>query len=216
MAKKIGILTIQKSIDSIGACLQTYGLWKFISDFNDLNVDVIDLMRPVFIEYKSPKIKNFYRNEFISKKKLSSIFKQGIKYCIRNEYRKFNKKITYSRKYTIDSLYLHPPRYDLFISGSDQIWNPYQPYFIEPYFCTFTDKKKISYASSIGTDEIDEEVIGLIKYWLSDYDYISVREERAKNILSKYTEQEITVLIDPTFLIKKDEWRKIGKKSKNK
>ena len=55
----------------------------------------------------------------------------------------FNTQVRLSIPYTyIPDLYKNPPQYDIYISGSDQLWNPEQPYCLEPYFLTFVKNKK--------------------------------------------------------------------------
>ncbi len=55
----------------------------------------------------------------------------------------FNSQIRLSQPYrSIDYLYDNPPVYDIYISGSDQLWNPDQPFCLEPYFLTFAPQGK--------------------------------------------------------------------------
>ena len=47
------------------------------------------------------------------------------------------------------------------MTGSDQVWNPYQPYCVEPYFLTFAPqgKKRISFAASIGVEYVENNIL---------------------------------------------------------
>lgn len=98
--------------------------------------------------------------------------------------------------------------YDVFIAGSDQTWSPlvYNPY----YFITFTNKKKISYAASIGITQIPENIIFDFKSNIESYHAISVREDSAKIALQPLYNNEISVVLDPTLLLTKEEWSKIA------
>ena len=49
--KKIGIITIHKSEVNYGACLQSFALWKFITDLGN-DCEIIDLSRPCHSDYK--------------------------------------------------------------------------------------------------------------------------------------------------------------------
>ena len=99
------------------------------------------------------------------------------------------------------------PRDGIYIAGSDQIWNLQKadaPYF----FMDFArNVKKISYAASMGKEDVPEEKQELLRAWLQSYDLLSVRENEAKTALAPFTDRQIHVHIDPTFLLRADEWR---------
>lgn len=218
--KKIGIITIHNS-PNYGACLQSYALWKYIID-QGYECEIIDLYRP-------------YQEEYIpSRKFLTSAqrvtFKQRIKKFIKKllfpekkkllfsstakpKFDEFNKQITLSRTYRgPDELYADPPLYDLYISGSDQLWNPEQPYCLEPYFLTFvpSGRKKISYSTSIGLDDISKEDKRDFKKWLASYSDISVREKTAKRLLESFLDKEVIQVADPTFLLDLEIWNSLA------
>lgn len=91
-------------------------------------------------------------------------------------------------------------RYAAFITGSDQLWNPD---YINPF--TTLDfagaKKRISYATSIGTDNIPAGKLSEYKR-ITLYDSISVRERSAKDILAEAIgRSDICVTADPTILL---------------
>ena len=98
------------------------------------------------------------------------------------------------------------------IAGSDQVWNPY--YEAKEYeFLTFAPKdKRLSFAASIGVATIPEEAIWYFKKNLSDMKYISVREERAAEIVKELTGRTADVTLDPTLLLDKADWEHIAKK----
>ena len=129
----------------------------------------------------------------------------------------FNSVIKLSKAYRgIDELYANPPKYDLYISGSDQLWNPTQPYCLEPYFLTFVPKgigKKISFATSIGITDLRENEKADFKKWLSSYDDISVREFQAQELLQGLLpKKNIHQVADPTFLLETKEWKSMSVK----
>lgn len=126
----------------------------------------------------------------------------------------FNSEISLSKPYrSIDELYANPPKYDLYITGSDQVWNPTQNYCLEPYFLTFVAEgqgKKISYASSIGINDLTIKEKSLFKKWLSSYDAISIREKQGKVLLQSFINRDIKQVPDPTFLLSMDFWREMA------
>ena len=131
----------------------------------------------------------------------------------------FNSIIKLSKPYRgIDELYANPPLYDLYISGSDQLWNPTQAYCLEPYFLTFVPKgqgKKISYATSVGiTDLRDNEKKDFAK-WLNLYTDISVREYRAQSLLQGLlADKKVNQVADPTFLLDPKDWKDMAVRPK--
>lgn len=101
--------------------------------------------------------------------------------------------------------------YDFFVVGSDQVWNPK---WLAPYiFLEFVPrKKKIAYAASIGNPTIPDEKKELFRRGISDFNYVSVREEEAVKIINELTGQTPIVLLDPVFLLNKEEWLSVAQK----
>lgn len=99
-----------------------------------------------------------------------------------------------------------------FLTGSDQVWNPYYG-AIEYQFLTFAPKeKRLSFAASIGTDSIPEESKWFFEKNLSNMKYLSVREERAAEIVKELTGRVADITLDPTLLLDKADWERIAKK----
>lgn len=96
--------------------------------------------------------------------------------------------------------------FDLLICGSDQIWNP--NWYDRFYFADYDDIKtrRISYAPSMGVNAIPKDVIPEIKRSVSKFDTISVREEKAAELLEPFMKSKPTVAVDPTLLLSEKEW----------
>ena len=121
-----------------------------------------------------------------------------------------------TKKYSnSDSLKKNPPIYDLYISGSDQIWNPTLNGFIEPYFLTFAPagKLKAAYAPSIGVSKLNEEQKKTFKTILHDFKYISCRENSGVQLLNSCGISNVTQVVDPTLLLNKQFWITLSQKS---
>ena len=102
-------------------------------------------------------------------------------------------------------------QFDAFVCGSDQIWNPFG--FNSHYFLDFVknSSKKIAYASSFGTENIEssknaEKIISLVR----DFAFLACREESGAAWLSQKTGKKVPCVLDPTLLLKKDDWQKIA------
>lgn len=105
--------------------------------------------------------------------------------------------------------------FDLLICGSDQIWNP--NWYDRFYFADFDEinTKRISYAPSMGVNSIPEKIIPEIKRSIGRLKYVSVREEKAADLLSPYLCKRPKVVIDPTLLLSKEEWNNIFPEKKH-
>lgn len=211
--KKVGIITIH-NCKSFGACLQTYGLYQYIVSLGHA-CEIIDLRRKEHADFKSSKkYKPYYRDESyivpIKRFVKGLLFPSSkIEDTSLPNFERFYNRIKLSRRfYSVDELYANPPIYDVYVTGSDQVWNPYQPYCIEPYFLTFAPKgkKRVSFAASIGVESVEEKVFKDYKKWLVDYDVITVREKEARNLLSSVTHKPIQIVSDPTFLLDVSTW----------
>lgn len=99
---------------------------------------------------------------------------------------------------------------DIYICGSDQIWNPeICNGKIDPvYFAGLTKiRKRISFASSMGSYTPKNCEMDLLKKYLSSFDAISVRERFAQDILSVLKlDTIINVVLDPTLCLSSYEW----------
>ncbi len=101
--------------------------------------------------------------------------------------------------------------YDIIISGSDQLFNKHSCEFtcndwkyMDPFLLKGLECKKISYASSIG-HTTDEELVHILPS-LQQFDYLSMREKRNADKIAKRTERDVAAVLDPTFLLTREEW----------
>jgi hypothetical protein len=108
------------------------------------------------------------------------------------------------------------PAADVFICGSDQIWNSYFPNGKDAaFYLNFVPdhKIKISYAASFAIDEIKDDIKPLVKTNVGRLDGISVRETSGLNILNQLGIDNAVQVLDPVFLLPKDYWTKTFVKS---
>jgi hypothetical protein len=102
--------------------------------------------------------------------------------------------------------------YDVYVAGSDQIWNPACVSKLRKidsvYFLGFVpnEKIKISYASSMGGYKYSESEAVAVKELLSGFDSISVREKDTKNYLENILGRRVEHVLDPTLLLSKEQW----------
>lgn len=144
------------------------------------------------------------------KKALSRKKERLIRPLLQERYRcldTFNQeKIPHSKVYNAATIADAAAEYDVFITGSDQVWNP--SFWNPAYRLEFvpSGKPKLSYAASISRDRVSEEEAEIFRKSLADYTAISVREERAVGLLSPLAPCEARWVLDPTLLLTRDDW----------
>ena len=130
------------------------------------------------------------------------------------------KHYNISRLYTTRDLHWVNYSCHAFISGSDQLWNPYLEEYSGPeFFLSFVNAHnlKISYASSFGNiKEVSPEFREKYQPYLKRFDAVSVREDYAVEICQRDFGIHAVQLCDPIFLCNAEEYRKIADDSKAK
>lgn len=124
--------------------------------------------------------------------------------------------LTKVRYCSYDELKSDPPMADVYITGSDQVWNSIWNKGIDPaYYLDFapTGKPRIAFSASIGREQLDAEEIPETKRLLQKYSAISVREQSAVELLESM-DIKSTLVLDPTLMLEADEWRKLAAKQK--
>lgn len=101
--------------------------------------------------------------------------------------------------------------YMAFFSGSDQIWSGMWFITNKIWFLRFCPKRKrVAWAPSFGSDIIAEYNKDVYKHYISEYEFLSVREASGQRIIQEMTGKEVPVLPDPVYLLSADEWRTIS------
>ncbi len=212
---RIGILTYSRALN-YGALLQAFALKTYIQKGRDVNVEIVDYWPDYHDEaYRLFSFKLFYKLSILSKLKYIFGFLLGLNRNLnrRAKYFEFieNKlKLTGDRKYRTGSE--ETPVYDLVVYGSDQIWrkHPYRFFsdFDKVYFGSFPGnaKRKITYAASMGILCSSNEDIVKLKNWLPNFDALSIRERNLNDLVNQLGFHSKLVL-DPVFLLTKEEWK---------
>ena len=215
----IGLLTLDAQIYNYGGLLLEYALYKTLQKLGHkveiINYDV------------GSELNTFSYKRDIKYLSIDKIVRKIAKKVSRKSHY-VTKDIDLKSKYLFDSFrcehlqisqrYFNSDlkeihsAYDGFVCGSDQIWNP--TYNIPSFFLTFVKKKnKVIYAASIGVSSLSRIEKKSYAVLLSDLKYISVREEKAKEMLSPLTSSLIQVVLDPTMILDREEWKKFIRKN---
>lgn len=135
---------------------------------------------------------------------------------LKDRYNRFNQftadhlRITDHKYESMEELSQAELPYDVFLSGSDQIWNPKifpNGHFDPVFFGAFTDKRKIAYAPSFGVPVIPESMEAELKGYLDQFSHVSCRERQGQKIVHDIAGREVPVVLDPTLLLTADQWR---------
>ena len=115
--------------------------------------------------------------------------------------------VTTNRYDTVERLRDNPPKADVYIAGSDQIWNTTFPNGKDAaFYLDFgSPKRKISYAASFATRELEPGTEEFVKHQLKNFDAISVREQSGKSLLNSLG-FDGQLVVDPVFLLNREHW----------
>lgn len=207
---KTGILTFH-SAHHYGAQLQAYALMKAVERMGS-DCEIIDYVRIDTIEGNNLFKKGFSQRQLLSNVHTLLHYGQLKKRYDRFENFKRNEMNLTDRLYTsYAELSSDAPVYDVYVCGSDQIWNPliYKERTFDPaFFAAFAKKgRRVSYAASFGISQIPDENVNDLKYYLSGFDMLSVREKQGEKIIGDLTGRGSVTVLDPTLLLTKEEWK---------
>lgn len=200
---KIRIVTFINENNS-GAVLQAFALSKYLEQLGNA-VEVVDY---------DPHSKKRTKKLGLNLRKLVLCIHH---YIVTNKFDQFRKKyIKLTAKVNSVRELERMDDCDLYIAGSDQIWNPHLTEGMDDiFFLNFkTNARKISYAASYGREDFSDPYISDVIKLTSDYEYISVREEDFRTELSRKTSRKIQCVPDPVFLLDVCEYRSIEKKQR--
>ena len=211
--RKIGLITIH-GINNFGSLFQTYATQVAIDNLG-YDCEVINYKYPNSYHiakakgnspYASVKmtfwerVRIHFYNKYFAKKnylKKSQLFSEVRKQLL-------NESIEFK---DIDSIKSNPPQYDIYITGSDQVWNPRYLYEDTTFLLSFAKyKPKIAFSASFGSTSIDDMHRLIMRPLLQEYCAISLRERSGVQILNSISGQRGVCTCDPTLLFDDKFW----------
>lgn len=208
---RVKIITCNRA-NNYGARLQAYALWRYLTDIGH-EVAVID--------YCPPYLDFYVRLMYFPGTSIKEWVKLVVRYPERRckitkfarleEFSNTMNRLTPVRYTSVDQLRNNPPEADVYIAGSDQIWNTEFRNGLDPaFYLDFGDtaSRRISYAASFATEEVKSRHTDFIHKHLSRLDAVSIREESGKRITDSL-DIPADVCCDPAFLLGSEEWDKI-------
>lgn len=192
---KVSLITIWH-VGNYGAELQTYCTVQILKSLGH-DVKVVDLR----IEEVNKKLPS----NFV--KKVVTIILDKVNLTTFKNILFWKLYIPSTKKYkSLKHIKNDPPSADLYMVGSDQVWNTtITKQLAEFYFLNFgkTDVIRASYASSFGEEKWNgsEELTAIAEKQLKTFKKISCREESGVVILKKTFHVDAVNVLDPTLLL---------------
>jgi hypothetical protein len=206
---KAGLLTFHHA-HHYGAQLQAYALMKAITD-TGIDCEIINYVRNDTTEGNSLFKKGFSARSLLSN--ANTVLNYG---KLKKRYQRFedfvNRDMKLSPKFygTYGALKDDAPEYDIYVCGSDQIWNPliYKEKTYDPaFFADFAHGgKRVAYAPSFGINEIPRDKREELKEYLESFECLSVREKQGEKIIRDISGKDSMTVLDPTLLLMGEEW----------
>lgn len=202
-----------------GASLQAYALAKYLKDLGHA-VEIIDY-KPDYLrhyrltgianpKYNRPVLRELYNVLKFPGRLHAKMGKRKRSFdCFTEEYLPVTTRTYHSN----EELKTKLPTADIYLAGSDQIWNPVFQNGKDPaFYLDFAPQNavKASYAASFAVENIDNAWKSQIKDWLSNLDYISVRESSGVEIIHELGIDKVVHVADPVFLLDRKEWNKLA------
>lgn len=205
MISKVAILTWHY-YQNFGSALQCFALQTVLENIG---------MKVKIINYRNPKYGSV------------DIHKENICYLLAPILQHFSKRfklanLIFRKKYIHETRLVRnseeicklSKQFDAIVFGSDQIW---APNLLNPvYLGESVDKnvRKISYAASIGLNDIPDNLVPIYRQLLSNFYAVSIREQEGKELLKAKCHIDSIVVLDPTLMININIYSKIQRKIK--
>lgn len=220
---KIALITFHHVIN-YGSALQSYATQTILEKLN-CEVDIIDYVNNVNRDdlLLSNRANEFKLGKFPIIRQIYMLFNWYDKYKLLKVFNDYwNSKLNLTERfYSNEEIKnLLKKSYDAYCTGSDQVWNTKvstNSRGVDPaFYLDFTSDEKycFSYAASFGMTSVTLDEKNKIKNLLKKYKYISVREKAGLKILRQLGYSDAKIVLDPTLLIEKEEWRVFSKPMK--
>lgn len=100
------------------------------------------------------------------------------------------------------------------VCGSAQIWNTEAVYVSPMFYLRYAPKnKRIAYAPSLGKEYVPNYNKRLMKKYINDIPYVSVRETQGAKVIQELTSRDVPVVLDPTLLFSYEDWQRYSKQT---
>lgn len=204
------------NVYNVGASLQAYALSSYLGGLGH-EVQIVDYVpaylrhykiwiKPANPRYDRPVLRQLYGLAKLAGqlKARRSLRKKRFD-CFTREH----LPLTAVHYNSYDELLRNPPQADLFLAGSDQIWNSFFPNGRDPaFYLQFAPEGAVraSYAASFAVPRLEEQYREQTGAWIAELDHVSVRESSALEILEELGIRGGVHVVDPVFLLRQEQW----------
>ena len=215
-------LCIKYYHENYGGMLQAYATTKLMEKYN-MKYEIVRYKKKKTILYFIKSVPRIFNIILLNdkyelfQKKVSFLLHPKIKPFEDTRMKAFDKfrgekfnKVLSEVSYGYKELAKNSNKYEMVITGSDQLWSPaglptnfYNLMFVPDNI------KKISYASSFGVKNIPWYQKKRTAKFLNRLDCISVRENTGKKIVKNLTNKDVPVVLDPVFMFNAKEWEEL-------
>jgi hypothetical protein len=223
---KISVITLH-TVNNYGSVLQTYATQQVLEELG-CEVEFVDYCRKVNTD--AAAIEKILQSQTAQRFKgiwdANSLTRKMIKIPVSlmlarksAPMKKFIRErihLTPRSYFSFEELLEDTPTADVYMTGSDQVWNSIWNKGIEkPYFLEYAPmgKRRVSFAASFGKTSLDDDEIAPTRSMLMKYSHISVREQSGVTLLQSIGIPSVQVL-DPTLMLTVDQWKTIAQPCK--
>lgn len=217
---KIGILTFHRACN-YGAVLQCFALQEVLKRMG-YEVKVIDYAQETIDKgYKVVQWRRLFSYLYHLNLRTAAWYIKNIPLALKKRllFKRFvNKYLDTTKECHVNNI---PLDFDVYIIGSDQLWNTKLTAGLDPVYTGLFERKSntrlFTYAVSTNVEAVENVPSDKWKNCLDSFDIISVREPQVADLLRKKTTYDIRVDSDPTLITNADIWEPlINEKYKNK
>ncbi len=199
-----------------GASLQAFALQTYLESQGH-EVEIIDYKPPYLSShyrlwavsnpvYDKPLVKQAYLLAKLPGRLLSLRRKHAF-----DRFTRRHLKLT--RRYgSYEELEADPPEADVYIAGSDQIWNTLFPNGRDKaFYLAFAPagSRKVAYAASFATADVAAAHRPFVAQMLKGLDRISLRERMSLPLAASLGRPDAVAVCDPVFLLSRRQWESV-------
>ena len=211
------ILTVTYLINNYGSVLQAYALQNVLKNNGAEPVIIKMKNKPAGRKAKIKKYLKVFKptKSYTSSVRLKMILQEG-------RFSEKEKKLRRFIKDNISVIEVNSAREaarevkdsDVLLAGSDQIWANITGNTASWYTFRWPglsdDVKRVSYAASVGQNEISDSLKDDYHRALRDFSCVSLREQQSVDALGSYLSAPVRCDLDPTLLFDKERWSEIS------
>lgn len=206
---KIALVTIHNA-NNYGAVFQAFALQEILKNYGEVQIINYD-NRHVSVSFDLIRFKPTIHGILGMGKDICRIFPRK---RVITKFKNFiAENLIQTKVYTEDELMNGAGSdFDLYVSGSDQIWNPTcisgDDYLNPIYLLGFTKQgaRKFSYSSSMGAYKFEGDKKRQLAFYLSQFENLSIREKESASFVSKLLDRPVKHVLDPSVLLRPEDW----------